>query len=73
MKKCSLELNEKCYTEILYFKSVPNSINLLNIIKEELDDKIQTIGNRIKCLTITGDEFIQYINNIYDKRKIISI
>jgi hypothetical protein len=29
--------------------------------------KIQTVDIRIKCLTITGNKFIQYVNNIYDE------
>jgi hypothetical protein len=61
------------FKELLRFTQVPNAILLFNKFKEELDNKVKYIGNNIKLLTITEKEFITHINQLYEKRKLVSI
>ena len=45
----------------------------MNKLKEELKDTVDYCGNEIKLITITEQEFKQFVKNIYEKRKIVPI
>jgi len=66
-------ITTKNYKELLRINNVANSVNIWNRLKEKTKNNVEYSGNELKLLTIDDNEFINIINDIYDKRKDIIV
>ena len=62
-------ITAKNYKELLRINNVANSVNIWNRLKESTKLQVEYCGNELKLLTIDDNEFINIINQVYDKRK----
>lgn len=72
--KVSRKLADK-FKVILKINNIPNSVNLWNRLKTDLKKKgeCQYNRNEINLISITEDQFIEKIKEVYDERKIVDI
>ena len=61
------------YYKIKSIECVPNASLLWNLMKQNMKNNIDCSGNKLNLLNINEDIFLEKIDSIYNKRKIIEI
>jgi DNA repair exonuclease SbcCD ATPase subunit len=72
-RKANKKISEEKYKEILRINSVANSVNLWNRLKEQLKKSVEYCGNEMNLISISEQQLIDIIKDIYEKRKLIYI
>jgi len=72
-KKSNKKINEDYYMEVLRINNVANAVNLWNRLNEHLRKKVEKCGNEMNLISITEEQFITTITDVYEKRKLINI
>lgn len=72
-RKANKKINEQKYKEILRINSVANSVNLWNRLKEQLNKSVEYCGNEMNLISISEQQLMDTIKNVYEKRKFVCI
>jgi hypothetical protein len=61
------------YTQIKILECVSNANILWGLIKQELKNKVEYCGNKLNLITINEDKLLKNIDEIYNKRKNVTV
>ena len=56
------------YQVIKSYECIPNASNLFNRIKEQMKDKLDICGNKLNITSISHENFIDKIDQIYSQK-----